>query len=732
MMATRQQRVKTPVLLQMEATECGAASLGAVLAYFGLYIPLETLRLECGVSRDGSRADNIIKAARHLGMQASGFRYAAEKLKQLAMPIIIHWNFNHFVVLEGFKGEKAYLNDPAAGHRTVNWDEFETSYTGIALIMTPGPDFHKGGSRPSIVKAIYNRLQEHKTYLVFILAAGLGLVAPGLAVPVMNQVFFDDILSRLHDDWIFNLLLALGITAILQASLTYLRAWFLTRWQGLLTIGGSSRFMWHVLHLPMEFFQQRYAGEVASRAQFNETVASTLTGQAATAVLDVAVALFYLALLFQYNVSLTLIGCAFSLLNVLVLQSMFNWMREAQMKIQQDMGKAYGVSISGIQTIETLKANGNEGDFFTKWASCQGKILSATQKIELTQQIFMLAPVLLSGLNTAMIMAVGGFKIMDGVMTAGIFVAFQTLMGKFQEPLNKLLSLFQTLQTTETMMYRLDDVLRYPRDPSLDFGKNSAAFDGDKLTGRVELRNITFGYSRLAPPLLKNFHLTIEPGRRVAIVGGSGSGKSTVAKLLTGLYQPWSGEILFDGVSHQQLSRDLLVNSLSGVDQDIFLFSGTIAENISLFDSTLSRFDIVRAAKDAAIHDDMAALQGSYDATVEEGGRNFSGGQRQRLEIARALANNPSILVLDEATSALDPLSEKIITENIARRGCSCLIIAHRLSTIRDCDEIIVLQQGKVIQRGSHYDMMATGGPYRQLLEMDMGQHDMSPERGGV
>ena len=717
MMNNRKQRVKTPVVLQMEATECGAAALGAVLAYYGLFMPLETLRIECGVSRDGSKAVNIMRAARRLGMVGSGFRYGPEEIREKSMPAIIHWNFNHFLVLEGFKNDTVYLNDPATGHRTVEWSEFETSYTGIALMLLPGPDFKPAGVPRSSLQALISRFRDHKATLVFVLLAGLGLVFPGLAFPVMQQIFYDDILSRQHDNWMFNLLLGMGVVAVLQSALTYLRAWCLTRWQGNMTLGGSGKFMWHLFHLPMEFFQQRYVGELASRAQFNEAVAMVMTGQAATAILDVAVALFYLLLLLQYNVKLTIIGCVFSLINVLILQGMFRWLKDQQMKIQQDVGKVYGVSIAGIQTIETLKANGNEADFFTKWAGYQSKILEAMQSVELTQQMFLLAPVLLGGLNTAVIMAVGGFEIMDGLMTVGIFMAFQSLMAKFQEPVTKLLALVETLQTTETQMHRLDDVLRYPRDSSIADDKAALDFPRDKLNGQVEMRNITFGYSRLEPPLLENFSLSIEPGRRVALVGGSGSGKSTVAKLFTGLYQPWEGEILFDGVSRQEIPRELIVHSLAGVDQDIVLFSGSVAENISLFDPTLPRADIVRAARDAAIHEDIAFLQGSYDAAVEEEGRNFSGGQRQRLEIARALATNPSILVLDEATSALDPLTERVVTDNISRRGCTCLVIAHRLSTIRDCDEIIVLQQGKVVQRGTHASMIAAGGPYKQLLD---------------
>ena len=729
MMNNRKQRVKTPVVLQMEATECGAAALGVVLAYYGLFMPLETLRIECGVSRDGSKAVNILRAARRLGMVGSGFRYGPEEIREKPMPAIIHWNFNHFLVLEGFKNDTVYLNDPAAGHRTVEWSEFESSYTGIALMLSPGPDFKQAGAPRSSLQAVISRFRGHKATLVFVLAAGLGLVFPGLALPVMQQIFYDDILSRQHDNWMFNLLLGMGVVAVLQSTLTYLRAWCLTRWQGNMTLGGSGKFMWHLFHLPMEFFQQRYVGELASRAQFNESVAMAMTGQAATAILDAAVALFYLLLLLQYNVKLTIIGCVFSLINVLILQGMFRWLKDQQMKIQQDVGKVYGVSIAGIQTIETLKANGNEADFFTKWAGYQSKILEAMQSVELTQQMFLLAPVLLGGLNTAVIMAVGGFEIMDGLMTVGIFMAFQSLMGKFQEPITKLLALAETLQTTETQLHRLDDVLRYPRDSSIADDKAAIDFSRDKLNGQVEMRNITFGYSRLEPPLLENFSLSIEPGRRVALVGGSGSGKSTVAKLFTGLYQPWEGEILFDGISRQEIPRELMAHSLAGVDQDIVLFSGSVAENISLFDPTLPRTDIVRAARDAAIHEDIACLQGSYDAAVEEGGRNFSGGQRQRLEIARALATNPSILVLDEATSALDPLTERVVTDNISRRGCACLVIAHRLSTIRDCDEIIVLQQGKVVQRGTHESMIAAGGPYKQLL--DPGAADAALGPGG-
>ncbi len=631
------------------------------------------------------------------------------------------WNFNHFLVVEGVQGDKVYLNDPGGGHRTATWTEFSECFTGVGIRLKPGPDFRKGGSSPAIVPTLARRLSGQQRSLAFVLLTGVGLIVPGLAVPVFSQVFMDDVLSQLHADWIFNLLLAMGVTAVAQGLLTWLRASCLTRWQGAITIGESSRFFWHLLRLPMEFFQQRYGGEVAARVQFNEQVASVLTGQAATAVLDVAMTVFFLILLFQYNVYLTLIGVVFSLVNLAILYFMFRWMTEQQMSIQQEAAKAYGTSIAGIQSIETLKASGNEGDFFVKWAGYQSRMLATMQKLELSGEALMLAPAFLSGLNTAVIMAVGGFQIMDGLMTVGIFVAFQNLMGRFQEPLNKLLTLSQSLQATQMQMHRLDDVLRYPADKANYPGQPVGPVGRDKLSGKVELRAVTFGYSRLEAPLIEGFCLTIEPGRWVALVGGSGSGKSTVAKLVSGLYQPWSGEIAFDGLPRRDIPREVITNSVAAVDQDIVLFSGTVAENIALFDATTSRAETVRAAKDAAIHGDIAALQGGYDARVDEGGRNFSGGQRQRIEIARALACNPAVLVLDEATSALDPLTEKTIIDSIRRRGCTCLVVAHRLSTIRDCDEIIVLQMGKVIQRGSHEDLIAVDGPYRQLVSQDAG-----------
>jgi len=711
-------RVKVPTVLQMEATECGAACLAMVLAHYGMWVPLEKLRAECGVNRDGSKASNVLRAARSRNCEVHGYSWDAENLREEPeYPLIIHWEFNHFVVLEGIINDKVYLNDPAMGRRTVTWEEFLYSYTGIALAIKPGPGFKPEGHRYNVFKAVGEKLWQDKWGMCFLILLGLFMIIPGLASPVFSQIFLDEILTNKHPDWMPNLCLAMTISFVVSAVLTWLRSVLLTRWQRKLTLADSSSFFWHLLRLPMQFFHQRYAAEVAGRISMNESVAGVLSGSAATAVLDGFVALFFLLLLLQYNFTLTLIGIAFLMMNIGVLLLTRRHLTDLSMRIQQDAGKEYGVSINGLTMIDSIKANGNEGDFFMKWAGYRAKVLNGMQETQIWMLSVTMLPTLLSGLNGALIMTFGGFSIMDGAMTAGMFVAFQHLMTNFQAPVNNLTSLFTSLQTTEMQMQRLNDVRCYGVD-TLNYPEEASDNGPQKrLSGELTMEHVSFGYSPLEPPLLQDFNLHLKPGHWVAIVGSSGSGKSTVAKIITGLYEEWDGKVLFDGKPRRQIPRSVITSSLAAVDQDIFQITGTVSQNISLFDDSLRQIDIIHGAMDACIHDDILQLDGGYDAKVAESGLNFSGGQRQRLEIARALAVNPSLIILDEATSALDPVVEEQVLTNIRHRGCACVIIAHRLSTIRDADEIIVLENGKVVERGRHRDMMKHDGPYRRLIE---------------
>ena len=706
-------RTKTPTVLQMEAVECGAASLAMVLGYYGKFVPLEELRIACGVSRDGSKASNLIKAARAYGLDAKGFKKEPDGLKKMQGPMIVHWNFNHFLVVEGFKNGKVYLNDPANGPRIVSEEEFDHSFTGVVLTFKEGESFEKSGSKTSIFTSLKKRLKGSETAIAFTVLIGMGMVIPGLVIPVFTKIYIDDILLANRANWLGPLLLGMGITALLRGIMTWLQQHYLLRLDTKVRVSTSSQFLWHILRLPAEFFTQRQSGDICSRLQSNDRVATLLSGQLATTAIDIAMIVFYFALMTYYNMTLALVGVAAAVINVIYLKYAATKRVDQNRKLLQDRGKLQGNAMSGLQVMETLKATGSEGDFFAKWAGSQTKVLNTEQKMGVSTQILSAIPVFLTALTNAVVLVLGGFYILNGQLTIGMLVAFQSLMTSFMTPVNNLVSLGSQLQELEGDMNRLDDVFKYQVD------EHNNGFDEEfqeKLSGNVEIKNLTFGYSRLEPALIENFNLTLKPGSRVALIGGSGCGKSTIAKLITGINKPWSGKILFDGIEKEKLSKRVIANSLSVVDQDICMFSGTIRDNLTLWDDDISDFEVVRAAKDACIHNDISARSSGYDHKLDEGGSNFSGGQRQRLEIARALVTNPTIMILDEATSALDPLTEKTVDESIRRRGCTCIIVAHRLSTIRDCDEIIVLDKGKIIQRGTHDELINVEGHYANLI----------------
>jgi NHLM bacteriocin system ABC transporter peptidase/ATP-binding protein len=711
-------RVRTPTVLQMEAVECGAASLAMILAHHGRVVPLTELRERCGISRDGSKASSIVKAARTYGMTAKGFRKDPAELRQMTMPVIVFWQFNHFVVVEGCAKGRVYLNDPASGHRTVTDDEFDKAFTGVVLTFEPGDGFERGGRFPSLTSALRRRLTGSHGALVYAVLAGLMLIIPGLLIPAFSRIYVDDVLGSGLEDWLGPLVLAMTLTLVLLLVLSGLQQYVLFRLGQRLQVSASARFFWHVLRLPLAFFDMRYAADVSSRAQLNDRIAQLLSARLAANLVNLTMIAFYAFVMVQYDVVLTVIGVAVALLNLVAIRLSARRRTAASRRFEQEQGKVLATSFTGLQMIETLKAGGTESDFFARWAGFQAKSIGAEQDLAVSTSYLTVVPTLLTGLTTAAILIVGGERVIAGTLSIGVLVAFQYLLAAFSAPVNDLVALGGELQEIDAGMVRLDDVLEYPTDPVLDA---HAPTDGDvdtgaRLSGAFELRDITFGYSRLEPPLLEGFDLVVEPGARVALIGGSGSGKSTVARILCGLYQPWSGEVLFDGLPRASYPRAVMVNSLALVDQEIVLFEGTVTDNITLWDDTRPEPQVVRAGRDAAIHADVAARAGGYGSLVAEDGRNWSGGQRQRLEIARALVTEPAILVLDEATSALDPTTEQHIDDRLRQRGCTCLIVAHRLSTIRDCDEIVVLERGHIVQRGTHEELMAAGGLYTELI----------------
>jgi NHLM bacteriocin system ABC transporter peptidase/ATP-binding protein len=712
-------RVKTPTILQMEAVECGAAALAMVLAHYGRWVPLEELRHECGVSRDGSKANNVLRAARKFGLEAKGFKYEnLDGLYPLDFPLILFWNFNHFVVLDGFNGPKVHINDPAQGPRVVTMDELDGSFSGVVLTFKKGPQFRKGGSSPSMVPALRRRLIGNEVPLLFAILCGLSLVIPGLVIPTFTRVFIDNYLLAGQSWLIKPLLWAMAGTIVVHGLLTFLQKQVLLRLETKLSLVTSSQFFNHILRLPASYFGQRFSGEIGSRVMINDRVAMMLSRRFVATVIDSLMTVFYAALMLTYDTALTLIVILISLLNVAAVRFSARARIDGTRRLMQDRGKLMGTSMNGLQMMETLKATGSETEFFARWAGYYAKTVNTQQSLEWIAQVQAMIPSFVQTLSTATVLVLGGLKVMSGDLTVGMLVAYQTLLWSFTRPLNSFVQFGSDLQEMQADMNRLDDVTRYPIDTQYDQTREKLRFEGRqvKLSGHVELRNVTFGYSPLEKPLIENFNLVVKPGRRVALVGGSGSGKSTVAKIVSGLYKAWEGEVLFDGIPRERLPRDLIANSLGVVDQEIFLFGGTVGENITMWDGTVPMARVSQSSRDAAIDDVIESREGGYQSKVQEGGGNFSGGQCQRLEISRSLVGEPTVMILDEATSALDPATEQHIDESLRRRGCTCLIIAHRLSTIRDADEIIVMDRGKIVQRGTHDELKDVTGAYQLLM----------------
>ena len=712
-------REKTPTVIQMEAVECGAAALGIILGYHKKYVALEKLRSECGVSRDGSKASNVLKAARKMGLVAKGFKQSPEEVLQMNQPCILFWNFNHFVVLEGADKKKIYLNDPASGPKKISYEEFQDSFTGVVLTFRKGDDFAPSGKKPSLTKGIINRIRDYKTPLLFVTLTGLCLVLPGLLMPTFTKIFIDRILVDGMTDWLRPLLLVMVVTLVMQGTLLWLQSYYLLRMQSKMALASSAKFFWHMLRLPVSFFNQRYAGDIGSRVSSNDNVASLLAGPISSAGLNVMMVVFYAALMLSYDVILTCIGVVTVVMNIIALRYVSRVRMDNNTKLIQDSSKLYGMAQNGLSSIETIKASGGEDDFFSSISGKLAKVVNAQQKLAIPTNYLNALPSLLEGLTTVAVLCVGGLRVMNGDLSIGALIAFQMLMSSFIAPVHKILELANSMQDVSADIKRLDDVLNH-ETIDIDGLENHADDNAApivKLTGQLELKNISFGYNPLEKPLIENFNLSLKPGSRVALVGGSGSGKSTVAKLIMGLFQPWSGDILFDGKERESYARDTLTHSCAIVDQDIYLFEGSIRENITLWNLSIPEDQIVMAGKAADIHDTIMSRPDGYDAMISEGGVNFSGGQRQRLEIARALVRKPSILVLDEATSALDPATEKKIDREIRKLGCTCVIVAHRLSTIRDCDEIIVMDNGIIAERGTHEELKKLEGVYARLIK---------------
>ncbi|MCY4025766.1 MAG: NHLP family bacteriocin export ABC transporter peptidase/permease/ATPase subunit [Acidobacteria bacterium] len=711
-------RRKTPVILQMESTECGAACLGMILAYHGRRMSLEKLRVLCGVSRDGSKAARMLRAARECGLLAGGFHSEPHQLFDLPFPLIVYWNFDHFLVVEGIRKDRVWVVDPASGPRRMSLEEFDRGFTGVCLAFAPGPEWRAGGRAPGAGRRLASHLGRTSSALGFALLATAALAVPGLAVAALIRVFIDGVLIPGDGTWVVPVLLGLALAAVVQAGLTWLQQTCLARIEIRVSVVMTTRFLEHVVSLPLAFFGQRFIGDITARIGSNDRVARLLSGELVGSALGLLTMVLYAGAMLTYDAGLTLIAVGLALANLAALRGVSRTRENAARLLLKERGKGDGVALNGLGMIETLKAGGEEGQFFSRWSGLYANALAAQQDLTRVTGLLNVVPPFLLSLGTVAILGVGGLRVLDGGLSLGGLVAFLTLTTSFLAPVNRLVGLGASLQTVRGDLARLDDVLRYEPDARAALALLGPPSDPPPAArGVVVFDNVTFGYNPHEPPLIENLSFSIASGQRVALVGGSGSGKSTVARLVAGLLRPWSGVVSIDGRPVADIPPSHFAALVSHVDQEVVLFQGTVRDNVTLWNPMIDERQVTRALRDTGVYDEVMSRPGKYDAPVEENGRNFSGGQRQRLALARALAPDPAVLVLDEATAALDTVTEAVIDDHLRRRGSTCLLVAHRLSTVRDADEILVLQDGRVAQRGTHERLMAGDeGRYRSLV----------------
>lgn len=719
----KRKRAKTPSLFQMEMVECGAVALGIILAYYRRFITLEQLRIDCGVSRDGCKALNIIRAARKHGLKADGYRTDIDGFDDLNLPFIAFWHFNHFIVVEGVKGDFIYINDPAVGHRVIRKEDFKKEYSGIALNFKPTKSFKKEGKPPEIFSQLLKRLSGQAIPLCFLFFIGLTITLLNLATPIFAKIFIDDYIVSQNESIIKTIIIGVVITSILSFILIFTQNHYLMKFQNKLTILFSERFLWHTMRLPLRFFSQRYAGDITYRMESIRGTSGFISNIFIVGILDSILIFVYLALMFYFDITISVIILVIAVLNMLIFKRISKIKKEKSLLLSVDTGNYYSQCYSNFRIIESVKASGAEQEAFGKIVGSQVKVSNAIHTLTQKTIFINMFPNALDFFASIVVLIIGALKVMNGEMSIGTLVALQNISINFMNPLNNLINIAGQIQTMTGNIAKLDDVLQHPVEPQVNLEhfshtENLLQESKPKLSGHIEIENLTFGFNVLEKPIISDLSLVIHPGEHVAIVGSSGSGKSTLAKLIANLYQPWSGKILMDGRDINQINKMIMANSIAMVEQDNILFNCSLKDNITMWDSTALFKNIISAAKDACIHEEISLKPQGYDTIIGDNGENFSGGERQRIDIARALNLNPNILILDEATSELDPIIENEIYDNIRRKGCTTIIVAHRLNTVSNADKIIVLEKGIIVQSGSHQELMAIEGQYKNLMSM--------------
>ncbi len=698
----------------MEATECGAASLGMILGAYGRFVPLDELRIQSGVSRDGATALNVKNAALSYGMEVKTKKREPEQLKSATFPLIVHWNFYHYLVVEGWYPGGWYLNDPAMGSRKCSDEEFDRSFTGVCLEVVPGPSFEPGGKRPGVVKRLARTGGKIGPALIAAAIIGLLTLIPTTLIPQMMTLYGNQ-LNGLAGLGAVAVMIGLLVALIANTTLQALQGILGIRLATKITLRLSATVVRRLLQLPASFHSQRGASATAQRALLIDMLGTSVSGLITTVGAALLTSITATVILLIIDPLSGVIAVVLAVTMSVVVRRSLNRSRDEAAKVLIDTVEVGAVMSSTLSQIESIKASGAEDGQIARGIAAQGRLLEAEQAIGVRLLGMGLYPLVLIGLGNLLITGAAMWQIIDGQLSPGSLLAILALTGLITGPAAGIVAALGQAQFLRPTLDQIDDVME--ADLEVETSEDPDAVAPSTLTGELEAVDLTFGYSRLAPPVITEVSLHLRPGQRVALVGPSGCGKSTLSKLVTGQYRPWAGELLIDGLPRRRHAPEVLTDGIALVDQDAMIFSGSIRDNVTLWDPSVPDSEVLRALEDAQLADDVARRPGGLEAVLLEGGSDLSGGQRQRLEIARALARQPRLLVLDEATSALDPATEALIDKAIRRRGIACLVIAHRLSTIRDSDEIIVLNRGTVVERGTHQHLMTLDGAYCRLVD---------------
>jgi ABC-type bacteriocin/lantibiotic exporter with double-glycine peptidase domain len=701
----------------MTEVECGLTSLAMVLEYYGLKRSVGDLRVQFGVGRDGASALSIVKAARKCGMRVRAISLKEGEFRHMPLPAIIHWEFNHFVVVERWSKKFVDIVDPADGRRRLTPEEFDKGFTGVVITLEPGVEFQRGTSASRVTLKTYVKLaiQRAPGAMLQVLIASIILQAFGLVTPLLTAVVIDEVLPA-H---LTNVMTVLGVgMVVVLASIgvtTLLREWVLIYLENRIGIQVMFSFLEHLFSLPFSFFQQRSTGDLLARMNSNNTIRDMLSNQLVGAFLDSGLVITYLIILLWASPPFGLATLVIGLLQMLVSFVTYSPLYNLANRELAAQGKTQGYITEALAGIETLKAAGAEGQAMGHWSNLYFDQLN----ISIRNGYFNASVGVVMGfLRSSAPMALlwlGAMQVLNGQLSLGTMLALTSLAASFLSPLSSMVSRIQQLQMVQANLERLSDVTM-----SLPEQNQALVQFPPRLSGRIKLDHVSFQYTPDSPKVLNNINLIIEAGQKVAIVGRTGSGKSTLGKLLLGLYIPTSGQISYDGLPLQRLHYQEVRRQFGAVLQNTTIFSGTILHNITLNNPSMTKDQAFQAAQVAAIHDDVKKMPLGYDTFIGEGGSALSGGQRQRLAIARAVANNPSVLLLDEATSSLDVLTEQRVSQYLESLLCTQIIIAHRLSTVRNADLILVMEQGTIVEGGTHNDLMQHNGYYTRLVQQQL------------